>query len=548
MPLGVEGEIEFPLAPMGVPGEEATTDEVRASEAVRLLVERVAASRPGGVHDDQALAEAARICRDLDGLPLAIELAAARAKAMSLGEIAGRLDDRFRFLVSWRRVSAARHQTLKQAIDWSYDLLSAEDQIVFAALATFAGGFTLDAVTAVGTDRDDLAALDAVTRLVDASLVVAEPRDREGATRYRMLETVRQYAAEKLRDSDKSGATHDAHADFFRRLAEQAEPELSGADQAVWFARLDDEHANFVVALDHLARLAHARANSEELLEFTVALTRFWYVRGHLTDARQALGRALTESASAPIPLRRRGLTAAASIALLQGDYAEATRYAEVSLAAARETKEDRLVANGLSNLGAIVLAAGDHERAGALLQEAVTLARGVDDTRILALALNNLGDHALTIGEYERAEPLFSESLGLLEERGDTANVARSLFNLGAVALMTGRFDAADERLRGSLVRSQDAGDKEDLSWSLLGLAGLAAARAEHERSAVLLGAAANLLTGMGADFKPFERKLHDETAAQVAEQLGTERYEETLARGRALSLSDALEVAAQT
>ena len=174
IPLGSQGEIEFPVSPMPVPSESATAEDLRASDAVRLLVERAQASRPTSAPDERALAEAARICRDLDGLPLAIELAAARAKAMTLHEIAGRLDDRFRFLVSWRRVTPARHQTLKQAIDWSFDLLSVADQQFFASLAVFAGGFTLESAAGVCVEGDESRALDAVTRLVDASLVVAD--------------------------------------------------------------------------------------------------------------------------------------------------------------------------------------------------------------------------------------------------------------------------------------------------------------------------------------------------------------------------------------
>ena len=546
LPLGLDGETEIAVAPLAIPDEDATPDDLRASDAVRLLVDRVAAARPLGAEDaadQEVLAEAARICRDLDGLPLAIELAAARAKVMSLAEIAGRLDDRFRFLVSWRRVSAARHQTLKQAIDWSYDLLSSDDQRTFAALSVFMGGFTLDAVAAVIHGRDDMAALEAITRLVDASLVLADHRPGAANTRYRMLETVRQYGAERSREMALAGDVRSRHAAFYRDLAAQAEPELSGPGQETWFTRLDHEHANFAAAL---AYLATEGADTTALLEFTVALTRFWYVRGHLAEARDALQRALRGSADAPTLLRRRALTAAASIALLQGNYAEATRHAEASLEAARETGEDRLVANGLSNLGAIVLAAGDNQRAQTLLEEAVALARTVGDTRILALSLNNLGDHALTVGEYDRSEPLFTESLSLLEERGDTANVARSLFNLGAVALMTDRLDTAADRLRESLKRSRAAGDKEDLAWGLLGLACLASSRGESERAAVLLGAATNLLEGMGADFKPFERKLHDETAARLAAQMGDEPFRRSLADGRALSLTTAVEVAA--
>jgi predicted ATPase/DNA-binding SARP family transcriptional activator len=543
VPLGSQGEVELPIAPMSVPAESASPDELRASEAVQLLVERAEASRPVGPLDDRSLIEAARICRDLDGLPLAIELAAARAKAMTLREIAGRLDDRFRFLISWRRVTPARHQTLKQAIDWSYDLLSLEDQQVLARLAVFAGGFTTDAAVAIASDRDEMRAVDAVTRLVDASLVVADPSDE--ATRYRMLETVRQYAQSRLVELGAERDARDAHAAFFRDLAHRAEPELSGAEQTAWFRRLDAEHPNFVAALDHLAGSA---LDGEALLDFTVALTRFWYVRGHLEEARRSLERALAQAADASTLLRRRGLTAAASVALLQGDYSVATRLAEESLAAARETGEDRLIANGLSNLGAIALAAGDHERAATLLSEAVELARTVGDTRILALALNNQGDHALTVGEYERAEPLFAESLALLKARGDVANVARSLFNLGAVDLKLGRLADAENRLRASLDASRETGDQEDLCWGLLGLAAVAGGRDEGDRAALLLGAATSLLSRMGADFKPFERQLHDETERHVVELLGQEAYEASRARGSALSLTDVAEVAAQT
>jgi predicted ATPase/DNA-binding SARP family transcriptional activator len=536
--LGIAGESEFVVAPLGVPAENASIPELQASEAVRLLVDRVVATSGRSVSDGANLLEAARISRDLDGLPLAIELAAARSKAMSLGEIAERLDDRFRFLVSWRRVSAARHQTLRHAIDWSYDLLADEDKSLFARLAVFVGGCTLEAI-------DELATVDSITRLVDASLVVAMPSESGGPTRYRMLETLRTYAEARLVESGGLRPAREAHAEHFRRLAERAEPELSGAEQAAWFARLNDEHANFQAAL---AFLAEDATNLDSLLEFTVALTRFWYVRGHLREARRALEVALREAPYAPTALRRRALTAAASVALLQGDYTDATHFAEASLAAARETGEQRLVANGLSNLGAILLAAGTNDRAAQMLEQAVELARTVEDSRILALALNNLGDYALTVGDYERAQPLFAESLALLRERGDTANVARSLFNLGAVALKLDRPAESEQRLREGLTAARDAGDKEDLSWILLGLAAVAASKSEAERAGALLGASSGLLREMGAEFKPFERKLHQETAARLAQQLGDRQLEEALARGQALTLDEAVEVAALT
>jgi predicted ATPase/DNA-binding SARP family transcriptional activator/Tfp pilus assembly protein PilF len=544
MPLGISGEVEHGVSPLKAPSSSASIDELRSSEAVRLLLERAYPGRTEPFADDTTLGAAARICRDLDGLPLAIELAAARARALSLSEIAGRLDDRFRFLVSWRRVSAGRHQTLKQAMDWSYDLLSPTDQVVFAQLSVFVGGFRLPAASAItrpeATGEDG--ALDAVTRLVDASLVVAEPRGT--ATRYRQLETVRQYGANRLEEMGGADTARRRYATYFMDLAEHAEPELSGDAQTRWFTLLDEEHDNLLTALSHMADAAD---NASSLLSFTVSLTRFWYVRGYLGEARDRLEQAVQAAADAPVALRRRALTATASIALLQGDYGAATRFAEASLDAARETGEDRLVANGLSNLGAIVLAAGDRARAGGLLREAVALARSVDDSRILALALNNLGDHALTIGEYERAEPLFTESLAILEKRGDTANVARSLFNLGAVALRRGRIDDADERLRLSLERGRDAGDKEDLSWALLGMAAVCAARGDGRRAAVVLAAAKALLDGMGADFKPFERQLYEETDQQLEDALDAATRAGLREQGRMMSIEDAVAFATQ-
>jgi non-specific serine/threonine protein kinase len=273
-----------------------------------------------------------------------------------------------------------------------------------------------------------------------------------------------------------------------------------------------------------------------------VSLTRFWYVRGYLAEAREWLERAVAAAADTAAPLRRRALTAAASIALLQGDYEAATRFAEQSLAAARETGEDRLVANGLSNLGAIVLAAGERDRSGKLLEEAVALARVVGDTRILALALNNKGDHALTVGDYTRAEPLFAESLALLRERGDTANIARSLFNRGAVALRLGQIDEADEFVREGLSAARETGDKEDICWCLLALGAISAARGDNERAATMLGAARELLTQMGAAFKPFERSLHDETEMDARRRLGDDSYDAAHARGRRMSVEQAI------
>jgi predicted ATPase/DNA-binding SARP family transcriptional activator len=534
-PLGVPGEIEVPVAPLDV-----------ASDAVSLLLARASAARPSIGADPQTIATAVRICTDLEGLPLAIELAAARARSLSLEDIAQRLDDRFKFLVSWRRVTTARHRTLREAMDWSHELLRPEEQALLASLSVFSGGFGLPAVVAVCAGGDEDAALQGIEVLVEASLVIAVD-GIEGETRYRLLETVREYAAQRLAEAAVEAGRADraslrlAHAAWFLELAETAAPQLSGEHQGSWFARLEMEQGNLRAAF---AALADA-GRWDSHLRLAISLTRFWYVRGHLREGRAYLERALVGDPAQDPVLRRRALTAAASLALLQGDYATATSIAEEALEVARHTGEQRLVANALSNLGAIVLAGGDVDRAGPLLEDAVGTAREAGDERILALAVNNLGDYSLTRGAFERAGPLFEESLTLLRARGDTANVARALFNLGASELELGRHAVADGHFREGLALARDAGDREDLAWILEGLAAIAAARGRTERAALLLGAADAQLSAMGADHKPYERSLRDRTEGALTQLPGEPPVAETVQRGAELPLADAIELA---
>ena len=541
-PLGAPGETEYAVPPLALPPAGGGSGALRSSEAVRLFLERARSVRPALRDDEATLRAAGRICIDLDGLPLAIELAAARAKALALDDIAGRLRDRFRFLVSWRRLASARHRTLREAMDWSYELLAPQERDLLARLSVFAGGFGLDGVTAVGLDGDEDGALELLERLVDASLVVVDERD--GGLRYRLLETVRQYAADRLVEAGDERAACKRHADWYLALAEEAQPQLTGADQARWLRLLEHERENLAAALAYL----RDTGDTDRRLRLAIAVSRFWYVRGYLAEGRQRLEEALEGIEAADPPLLRRAYTAAASLALLQGDHASAIRYAERALDEARASDDPVYVANALSNLGAISLAAGQYVRANQLLEEAVVLSRAGGDERVAALAINNLGDLALTVGEYERAEPLFEESLALLRARGDTANIARSLFNLAAVALRLGRLDDADARLRESVGFAQQAGDKEDLAWCLEGLAALAASRGDGQRAATLLGAAAELLAAMGADFKPFERQLHEETRAKALELCGAARFAEATAEGAALTLEDAVTSALST
>jgi predicted ATPase/DNA-binding SARP family transcriptional activator len=517
--LHLSGEHVFPVAPL---------DDAAALE---LFEQRARSLHPSFRLTSENESTVRQICARVDRLPLAIELAAARVRTLAPGALLERLAERLGLLTGGPRDAPARQQTLRETLDWSYDLLTDDQRRFLARFSVFPAGATLDAVTVVCLDdRGDAAALDLMEGLLDASMAVTH--EHGGSMRYGLLETVRQYAADRLQELDAE-ATERRHALWALSLAETAEPELSGDRQTHWFATLDAEHDNLRAALAYL----DARGEKGLELRLAVALSRFWYVRGHLGEGRHHLERALANAGDQPPSLLRRALTAAAAITLLQGDYGAATVFSDAALDAAREGAEPRFVANALSNLGAIVLAAGDHARAAEVLEEAVALAREVGDTRIAALAINNLGDLALTTGDYRGARPLFEESHALLETRGDTANLARSHFNRGAVELMLGNDEAADVHFREGLALARETDDKEDLAWCIEGLASLAARRGDGERASTLLGIAGALLARMGAEFKPFERRLHEATEERAVALCGESGFAAARERGASMA-----------
>jgi predicted ATPase len=503
------------------------------ADAIALFTARARQLDPTFEFDEQV----SEICRRLEGLPLALELAAARVKVLTPEQILTRLERRLDLLTAGARDLPERQRTLRKTIEWSYDLLDAEERLLFTWLAVYAGSFDLEAA-----ENLSHANLDALQSLVDKSLL-----RRTEAGRFFMLETIREYAVERLEQTGEANSIRRGHAEYFLALAERSALELKGPDQTVWLGRLDAEHDNFRAALTWLGAAGEAQLK----LRLTIALARFWYVRGHFNEARKwlyevlAAEEVLAARAERPAALRVRALTAASALALIQGDYDEATRLSEESLVLARAQRDPERIANALSNLGSVVLAAGDPERAAPLLEEAVVLSRELNEKPVAARAINNLGDLALTLGEYAQAEALFEESLELLRELGDTSNVARSLFNLGAAELRLGRYRDALSRFRESIALSREMEDKEDLAWCLEGFAALAAAEGHPERAARLLGAAGVLLETIGGAFKPFERLLHDETVAAAQARLRPNAYEAVRAQGEALNLEQAVDYA---
>ena len=519
-----------PLA-VPVPSRFADLESLAESAAVALFCERARAVTPGFALTSENAAAVAEICTRLEGVPLAIELAAARIRMLTPRLLLDRLGLRLPLLTEGGWDLPARQRTVRATIDWSYELLNDAEQSLLARLGVFVGGWTLETAELVCPSDNVLSVL---TGLQDSSLVGQEVDF--GEPRYRLLETVREYALERL---GTDAEQRDRHAVAFVGLAEQAESELVGPEQAIWQERLEREHGNMRAALGWLQE----SGQFELELRLAAALGRFWYVRAHLSEGQSRLEAALVHAGAGARPeFRAKALRTASAIAVIQGEYAKARALAEQGLELYRQLDDLPGTVRSLSNLGAILLADDRPEDAGSVLDESVALARKLPDQRIVALALNNRGDVALTLGDYDAAAALFEESLALLRKVGDTANIARSLFNLGASTLERGKLPPARDLLRESLSLSIAVGDKEDVAWCLVGLAAVATRTGDPDRGAVLLGAADALLEGMGALMKPFERGLQARTLATIREALDDPRIADAWARGRALTIEQAV------
>ena len=522
--LGVPGETDWQVPPLQPP------------EAVQLFLARARAARPALSDDERTLASAARICSDLDSLPLALELAAARAKALSLDDIADRLSDRFRFLVSWRRLATARHRTLREAMDWSYELLTPEEQSLLARLSVFAGGFTLEAAAATCLDGDADLALALVERLVEASLVVAEPL--EGQTRYRLLETVRQYAHNRLGDSN-AAEIQERHARYFLELAERFSREISERGTLAR-TELGPDDANLRSALTVFRESGAA----EHEIRMCAALWRYWWQRGEIPEGRRLLRQALERTSGNTTVGRPEALRGASTLALRQGEYAAARALAEESVQLSTGM-EDLELARARVALGNALGSLGERERAEELYTDGAATFRAAGRTWELANVLLNMGDLALNRGDLEDAEQIAAESLALNRDLEEEAGVAVNLGNLAFIALEQGDADRAYAFLVEALERSYAAGYGEWVAIMLVGLSAVASLRHADARAAELLGAAERLLEEVGASLDSIEGRVHARTLATLRERLGGAAFAASLEFGRELSTADAVEVA---
>jgi len=544
--LHVYGEHEFPVPPLALPDSRSMSPvELLQYPAVALFVQRAVAVKPDFEVNRENASAVTEICARLDGLPLAIELAAARVKVLSPSSMRTRLARRLQLLTGGARDLPQRQQTLRAAMDWSYDLLSAEEQKLFRRLSVFVGGCNLEGVEAVcDTKRDlDLDLLDGMASMVDKSLV-QQVEQGKGESRFVMLETIREYALEKLKESGEETPTKRAHAAYCLVLAEEEARDQSGAEGAEWLERLALEHDNFRAGLEWLTETEDA----EWGLRLGAALFRFWEMREYLTEGRDRLGKLLKlAGAAAPTKARARALFAAGVLAGEQGDYAAADEFIkedldiarqlrdtqgvavslnalavfardrgdlavarslfEESLVLWRELDDSKAVARCLSNLANVVKLQGDYARSRSLYAECLSIFKGLGDRTGVAWSMNYQGDVARDQGDSAAARALYEQSLANFRELGDRWGIAGTLADLGSLAREQGNYPTAWSLYRESIRIFRELDHKRGIARLLECFACLAAVQLEGERSLRLAGAAAALRQNIGAPLTPGEQ-----------------------------------------
>ena len=465
--LGIGGEQAYRVPSLSLPDSKLphTPASVAPFEAVQLFTERVLRARLDFQVTHENASTVASICSRLDGIPLAIELAAARARSLSIEEIDAKLNHRFRLLTGGSRTALPRQQTLRSLIDWSYDLLNDQERRLLQRLSVFAAGWALDACEKVGTSdsAEEWEVLDLLTSLCDKSLVVIEQTD--GESRYRLLETVRQYARDRLLESGGGEAARQRHRDYYLALAEEAEPKLTGTEQSKWLSRLEEEHDNLRSALEWSCAAEEPAA----ALRLCGALQWFWAMHGHLSEGREWCARILRKTAAERRTSEQaKVLNASGALAWFQADYGAARQMLEQSLAMARELADRDGIARSLNNLGLVAWDQGDYQTARAMYEESLAIKRESGDQGQIARSLNNLGLLAQEQGDFGAAEALHEESLAIVRKLGDRGGIATSLNNLAIVAYARGDYLFAKTLYEQGLAIVREVGDRSGIANAL--------------------------------------------------------------------------------
>ena len=579
--LRVYGEHEFPVPPLDLPDPRQidSPEVLLENPAVALVAQRAVAVKPDFILTADNANAVAEICARVDGLPLAIELAAARIKMLPPNAMSARLESRLQLLTAGARDLPERQQTLRKTIDWSYDLLNESEQKLFRRLAAFLGGCTLEAAEAVCNTRNDLGAeiFDVMASLVDKSLILQTDHGVD-EPRFAMLETIREYCLERLGQSGEAPAVRRAHAAYCLVLAEEGNPDLTETDRARWLARCDLEHDNFGAAVDWLVQTSEF----DWAFRLCLALFRFWDIREHLAEGRARLEAMLL--IEGPEYEKERGKVAQylSAIATTQGDFSAAARFGEQSLsihrnlgdqwgiavslntwaiiardrgdyAAAQNHFEEALscwrslndlgaVARCLHNLANLVKIRGDYSRARAVLEEAAQIFVDSGDRIGAAWSLSQQGDIAWEQGEVAAARDLYQEALSAFRQAGDRWGVARSLTDIGHVACEQGEHGAAHAAYREGLHIFANLGHKRGIARSLEGFACSASERGDSARALALAAAAAHLRELIGVPQSPLEQLKFDRNLCSVWKSLNEREGKAAWERGWAMTLDDAI------
>ena len=538
--LNLRGEHEYPIPTLELGSTPATAAAALESEAVKLFVDRAKMANPRfELTDDNAVA-VAEICARLDGLPLAIELAAARVRLLTPESLLERLENRLDVLARGPRDLPERQQTLRALLDWDYDLLDDDERVAFRRLSVFAGGFTLPAAEATlfGSGKHEFDMLDIVESLLRKSLVREHPPLLD-ESRFGMLNMLREYGRSKLEESGETTVVKKRHAEYFLALAERGAQRLREADQVEWLEIFEREHDNMRGVLTWAAE----NDESEIELRLAGALSKFWEFHAHLTEGQRWLEGALSRGAEAPPDLLALCLDGAGVLARSQGEVKRAQAFLEESVALRRNLGDNRALAQSLRHLGSLTFDRGDLETTKRHFEESAALFKKERDEAGYAGTINNLGVLATVHERWNAAASLYEEALDFFRGYGDKQGIARALMNLGEVRMMQNKLEDAEEMLKESFVLFQEIGSQWDIAYVLEGLAHIKTSGGNPRDAALLLGAADALRETLGAPRPPNEVEPYEKHVARARAAMDDVSFKSTWDEGRTMTIEAALE-----
>jgi non-specific serine/threonine protein kinase len=537
---------QVPSLPLPQGRGAASVKELQRIESIKLFEERALNAHSAFVLDERNAEDVVQICKRLDGIPLAIELAAARIKVLSVQEIAARLDDRFSLLTAGSRTAIPRHQTLRATIDWSHDLLSEPERVLFRRLSVFAGGFSLEAAEAICVgDLSSGGLLDSLGRVVDKSLVVVGAAAASGETRYHLLETIRQYALEKLVAAGEAPDIRGRHMEFYLDLAEAAETQVFGSDSASWFRRLDKELDNIRSAIEW----STATGRAELALRILGALVYFWFAHGLSgTEWNDLIQAALKRPEGMQRTLARAKALNGVGFMYWADEYPMERRGdLEEALSIGRERGDPWNIATALRSLGLFETIAGNYPAARTLLEESVEIWRQMGPPRTLAgtISLTFLGDLALQQNENERARALYEESISDLTQPSDLNFHAYAVRRLAQLAWRAGDYERAFDLCEKSMRLNQEVADPRGLCACLAGFAAIAVCKEDYETGATLAAAVDGQLAAIGIRLLYLDRLEFEHSLAELRAHLPSRKLERLWAKGTAMPFEEVIAVA---